>query len=663
MNNVILTATHDTSVARAYVALTEKLYISNPDTLIPLCNKAIEIVERNLSSSNKQEKQSFLFTKAAALNNIAYVYYVKGNMQVAIDYFNQALKINEEINATKEIANSLSNIGALYDQIGEPQKALNYLTKALKIQESDSNKMGQAYSINNIAAIYDKQGQMQKALEFMHKGLKIQEELQNKHGIATALNNLGAFYVKQSQFEKALEYYHKSLTIRKEIDDKYGIATSYHNIAYVHNQQNNPEKSLEFDSIAHSIYTKIGDKRGIANTLHNMAAVFKEKSDYTTAVEYYNKSIALYREIGDKRGLANSLNNLGEIMVTTGQVAEAKKYVNEALESASEGQYIEPMRTAFYNLSIIDSLQGNYKSAYSNYKQYIIYRDSISNQNTRKLALKKQFQYEYEKKEETLKSEQEKQKAIQAEELKRQKTIYWSSAGILVLVFLLILLLTNSYRLKQKNKLQLQLNRQEKEAAKSLMETQENERKRIAEDLHDSLGHLLSTAKLNLQQEKIEKSQINNSLELINQASDEIRNVIFNLMPATLEEEGLILALRELVKKVTNSGRVKVFLHVHNMEKFQLEKQSEFNIYRIIQEAVNNILKHANATEINIQLIGRDNHISIMIEDDGKGFNPESNKKGRGLKNIVTRSLWLKGNINIDSMPGKGTTITTEFPA
>jgi two-component system, NarL family, sensor kinase len=101
---------------------------------------------------------------------------------------------------------------------------------------------------------------------------------------------------------------------------------------------------------------------------------------------------------------------------------------------------------------------------------------------------------------------------------------------------------------------------------------------------------------------------------------------------------------------------------VHEMERFELEKQSQFNIYRIIQEAVNNILKHADAKEISIQLINQNDHITIMIEDDGKGFDPQENKKGRGLKNIVTRSLWLKGNINIDSTPGRGTTITTEIP-
>jgi signal transduction histidine kinase len=257
--------------------------------------------------------------------------------------------------------------------------------------------------------------------------------------------------------------------------------------------------------------------------------------------------------------------------------------------------------------------------------------------------------------------EQEKKDALQQEELKTQRMTKWFIAGGSVLLLLLSVLLFNRRHLRQKAKFQEELNRNQKEQAGAVMETQELERKRIAEDIHDSLGHLLSTVKLNLQTLK-GGEQITTSLNLLNQASEEIRNITFNLMPRTLEEGGLVPALNELASKVTASGVLKVNLHIHDIDKFILEKQSQFNIYRIIQEAVNNILKHANASEINIQMIGQEDHITIMIEDDGKGFTPGEKSTGRGLKNIVTRSLWLKGSLNIDSTPGKGTTITTEIP-
>jgi two-component system NarL family sensor kinase len=261
-----------------------------------------------------------------------------------------------------------------------------------------------------------------------------------------------------------------------------------------------------------------------------------------------------------------------------------------------------------------------------------------------------------------LKMEHEKKESDQKAELLRQKQINWLIAGFTVLLLLIGALVFNRYKLTQKNKYQKEAAEQQKKQAVAVMDAQEEERKRIAEDLHDSLGHMLSTVKLNLQMVPEGQSQVKNSLQLIDQASEEIRNITFNLMPRTLEEEGLIPALNELAAKITNSGSVKISLHIHQIEKFTIEKQSQFNIYRIIQEAVNNILKHADAKEITIQLVGQKDHLTIMIEDDGKGFDPARNKGGRGLKNIVTRSLWLKGIINIDSTPGRGTTITTEIP-
>jgi signal transduction histidine kinase len=204
----------------------------------------------------------------------------------------------------------------------------------------------------------------------------------------------------------------------------------------------------------------------------------------------------------------------------------------------------------------------------------------------------------------------------------------------------------------------------QKDQAVAVMETQEQERKRIAEDLHDSLGHLLSTAKLNLQTfPDSQRHLMESPLELLNQASTEIRNITFNLMPKTLEEEGLIPALKELTAKVSNACPVKVMLHVHGMENVSLEKQVQFNIYRIIQEAVNNILKHASATEVSIQLLHQDKSLTIMIEDDGKGFDTKLVKKeSRGITNITTRAQWLNGAAAFDSQPGRGTTLSIEIP-
>ncbi|MDP2385814.1 MAG: sensor histidine kinase [Bacteroidota bacterium] len=664
INSVIRNATNDTTVARAYVSLVDQFYAFNTDTVIPLSNKAISIAEKNLPKAGGKEKYSYLLTKSAAIGNIGYVYYQRGETDKAMEYFKKGLKIQEEINDPKEIANSLNNIATIYFKLGEIEKSLDYFEQGLQIQKKIGVKEGIAYSLNNIGAIYDSQGQIKKALDYYYQGLKLQEELGNKMGMGTSYNNIAVILMKQGETDKAIEYYNKSMKVRQEADDKRGIAQCLNNLGHLYTTQGKMEKALDNYKKSYALYEEIGNKQGIAYSLNNMAAIYKSQQQDEKALEYFEKSLATYEAIDDKKGIATALNNIGGLLLEKSNATKALSYSEKSLEIAKEGGFVEVIRDAHSILSRIDSARGDTKGALQHYKQFIIYRDSLKNGETKKEGIRKQIQYDYEKKESEAKLMQEKKEVIRQEELKRQKITNWSIAGVLTLLLITTILLFNRYRLKQKNKFQQEIAVKQKEQAIAVMETQEQERKRIAEDLHDSLGHLLSTAKLNLQTiPDSQKQYVENSLQLLNQATEEIHNITFNLMPRTLEEEGLTAALQELTSRVTNSGKVKIILQIYDMGKFILEKQSQFNIYRIIQEAVNNILKHAEASEINIQLIGQDNHITIMIEDDGKGFDIGAQKSGRGLKNIVTRSLWLNGNINIDSTPGRGTTITTEIPA
>lgn len=663
IRKVILTAKNDTTVARAHLNLVKLIFGSNPDTLIPTCNKVISIVDKNLAAANAAEKHSYLVSKAAAFSNIGVVYYQKGNIEKSVEFLEKGLKIQEELGEKQEIANSLNSIGAIYFNSGKSDKALTYFLKSLQIAREIGSAEVMAFALGNVGSVYDNLGHPKLALEYYFESLKKQEEQKNYSGAGSCFNNIAAIFMKQGELEKALEYFDKSIKAREKADDKRGIAQCLNNIGtlYLKNKKEE-EKALEYFKKSRAIYEEIHNKAGIAYSIANMATVYKTLEKPEPALELYYQALKLHEEVDDKKGLTTCLNNISICLLKENQAVKALEYASRALEVAELSKNAEGARDALASLSNINNALGKKDLALDLYKKHITLRDSVLNQETRKASIKKQFQYDYEKKAEADKLEQEKKNAVREQELKQQRIIYWSASGTLALALLSTALLFNRRRLKEKNKFQEQLNAQQKEQANAVMETQESERKRIAEDLHDSIGHLLSTIKLNLQTLPQGQKQVDNSLSLLNQASEEIRNITFNLMPKTLEEGGLIPALNELAVKVTNSGAVKVNLHVHDMEKFILEKQSQFNIYRIVQEAVNNILKHAGASEINIQVIGQSDHITIMIEDDGKGFDPKTNKGGRGLKNIVTRSLWLKGHINIDSTPGRGTTITTEFP-
>lgn len=208
------------------------------------------------------------------------------------------------------------------------------------------------------------------------------------------------------------------------------------------------------------------------------------------------------------------------------------------------------------------------------------------------------------------------------------------------------------------------LSEQKKEQTTAIVNAQENERKRIARDLHDSFGQLLSALKINL--EMIPDKQnihLSKALEITENSLREMKNIAQNLMPATLENSGLEAALSELVERLRHTGKFKIYFYVKDVDQNSISKNLQFNVFRIVQEALSNIIKHAEATEINLQLLSDNYKLTIIVEDNGKGFDFKNNaKEGRGLQNIQARTEWLDGTLNIDSGENIGTTLIIEMP-
>src|ERR1700757_567311 len=618
------TPSQDTSELKTTIILGWQFFIVTAyDSTLFYEKKALELADKLIPKAKDKVLFALRKYKGRAFINIANVYYMRGDYSNSLKNYYHSLDISEVINFKLGMSKAHIGLGNVYTRLGNVPDALKHLFFALKIQEETGDKVGIGMSYNNIGIIYYDQNNYPEALTNYKKALDISKQLEDQAGIGRAYANIGVVYEKQKNYPEALKNHLASLQISEQLGDKFGIATAYNNIGMINGLQGNEREALKYHFLSKKIKEEIGDKRGLATSYINIGTAYMKLGKTNSVLPYLNKGLALSISIANK----------------------------------------ELIKSAYLSLSVAYEKQKVFEKAHENYKQYIIYRDSVINDENKVKMIQTQMNFDFEQKEIKSKAEQDKKEFEQSEKLKRQKLINWSIISLLGLVLLSSFLLFNRIRLKQKNKHQLLINEKQKELAVAVMDTQEQERKRIAEDLHDSLGHLLSTVKLNLQTPpESQKQELQNSINLLNQASEELQNITFNLMPRTLEEEGLVPALNELATKVSNSGFVKVHVHVHDMSRFNLEKQSQFNVYRIVQEAVNNILKHAEAKEITIQLIGLDTHFTIMIEDDGKGFDTETKKNGRGLKNIVTRSLWLKGNINIDSTPGRGTTITTEIP-
>ena len=211
----------------------------------------------------------------------------------------------------------------------------------------------------------------------------------------------------------------------------------------------------------------------------------------------------------------------------------------------------------------------------------------------------------------------------------------------------------------------------EKELLKSFIEGKDRERKRMARELHDSLGQSLTAASLSIDFIMNNKEQLSpaawehlsNGQSHLKEAIEETRNISHDLLPRTVEDFGLIPGIRNLVSNIQKTTTIKLYFF-ENIGDFKMGQEQELHIYRIVQEAVNNSLKHSECSRIDLQLIRHDNTLTITIEDNGKGFNKEEIEKthsGFGLRNIEIRSKALSGEFSIESAPGKGTTIIVEL--
>lgn len=328
------------------------------------------------------------------------------------------------------------------------------------------------------------------------------------------------------------------------------------------------------------------------------------------------------------------------------------------------------LKQAYGKLAEAYELKKDYPSSLKYYQLYASYKDSIYNEENAKQMAEMQTKYDVDKKD----LELAKNKA----ELEAQEKQAFIKNIIIISVVLLLILLSGLgilfYRKKQieqQAKLDAEIANQKEIRTKAILDAEEKERRRIAQDLHDGVGQLLSAAKLNLSnldskliaQTEEQKAAMQNALNLVDDSVKEVRLVSHNMMPNTLIKLGLGSAVREFITKLGNAPNLKIDLEIVGLDT-RLENQVETVLYRVIQEIINNIIKHAKASHISMQLIRHETEMNVMIEDNGIGFDTSrlENFEGIGLKGIQTRIEFLNGSVHFDSSIGRGTTVIIDIP-
>ncbi|HPF64979.1 MAG: tetratricopeptide repeat protein [Lentimicrobium sp.] len=605
-----------------------------------------------------------------ALNRLAITYWYNDSER-ALNLSREAVRLSTEIGFDRGLAVACNILGVAFDIISEFDSALYYYEKAAHLSRKTGYNVILASALNNMGMVCQSRGDYKKAISVYLDALRIFEKLKDLKGIGNAYNNIGLVYFDLQQYRQALDYHNKALSIREKTGDKYGIGASLTNLGLAWSNLKDDDKALNYYERSLKIKEEIGDKYGLAILLNNMAIIYQDKNKLDDALIMYAKSENYHRQIGDLHGLIYTFINTATVLNRLGKFDRSATVLDSAMYYAREVKSLSRMAKVLEAYSYYYGKTGNYQKAWRTMLSLDSIKDSLYSGDMRKDIAELKTRYEIEKNEHEIAflNQQNEMKNLQLQTARIRQRNSLLIAGFILLVVLsgMAFWLVKS-RYKTKMRLEHEKRLIQKEAFSAIVNAEENERKRIAMELHDGLGQLLSAAKLNISvledtNSEEDRLAVDNAENLIDQAIADLRNISHNLMPSALIRLGLIPAIHDMADKINSGRKVVVKITSEGFES-RLPGNLEIAIYRVIQESVNNILKHAGAGNIFINLRYGGESLDLSIEDDGKGMpEPSTSNSGKGIgwDDIRSRVSLFNGRMNLYSEPGKGTRLNINF--
>lgn len=572
----------------------------------------------------------------------------------------RAKTLAETLHYKRGIALALQTIASVYQIKKDFASAIKYYQLAIEAGETYTHHNAEDDFYPALLNLYFYLGDYPNAMKASAKALEQALKKGDRKRIARCNNLFGYIYYKQGNIEASKKYYNNYIKMAGELKDSFMLAHAFSEVSEVLMEEKKYPSALEHLNGARSIYTQLIQKNKqafnanvgssaralLTNTLHKTGKAYKYVGDHHTALKYALAALDSARNAPcNTYELAGYHINAGDIYKELRDHEKATSHLLYGLGIAHNIRHRETMRDAYNYLSQAYELQKQYDSAYLFYRLYTAIKDSIVNHETSRKISEMEAKYEMEKK----------NKEIEKQQL---------ASRIMIIVFiffaLTLLLLYNRFRLKQKNKHQQEMSRQRNEMFNTIINVQDKERKRIAQDIHDSLGSVLAVAKLKLS--GMEDDRCRNIMALLDEAVSELRSISHNIMPATLSKLGLTVALEQFFQTISSYQGLSCHYSAHGLDE-RLDEETEMNVYRIVLELSNNVVKHAQAGKLTVQLVRHPGHINIIVEDDGKGFDPHNLPRsgGIGLSNVLSRVEFMNGKIDIDS-GNSGTTVMIDIP-
>ncbi|MEQ1676953.1 MAG: sensor histidine kinase [Chitinophagaceae bacterium] len=596
----------------------------------------------------------------------------------SIDYYRQALELGQRIKNNRVILSSYTDLGICYINLNKMDSAIQSFEQGILFASLMKDTVREARTLANIGNAWLHKKDRATAIDYYLKAARIWETSSDQQYLATLYSNINALLDEQKEHTRALEYGEKAIALAQKLGDEYSLLSGLVNLSTTYSYLGQHEKEYELLERALPLAIKNENLDQIATVYHNMGDYYFNKNDFSSALAKYLESLTYVKQMGNKYHLSEISTVLAVTYHKLNQDGKALEYILQAEKLGDEVGVRTKLKEIYLTRAEIEQKAGNYKLASEYYARTVAVSDSLFKTETSEKVAEVEARYQNEKKQKEI-GQLEKDKKVQALSLKQKSRLNYILIAFLVALLSVGFLIYRNLRhrqqlARQQEDLQQQRIRElEKDkqlvAVDSMLKGQEEERSRLAKDLHDGLGGLLSGVKFSLSNMKDNliitpenMAVFERSLDMIDTSIKELRRVAHNMMPEMLTKFGLDEALKEYCNTINATKLLAVKYQSHGMT-VRIDKSTEIIIYRIIQELLNNTLKHAAATESFVQLIREDSRLNIVVEDNGKGFDatlPENNK-GAGWANIRSRVEYLKGQVDVHSEQGKGTLINIEF--
>lgn len=527
--------------------------------------------------------------------------------------------------------------------------------KALEISQKNHWQPQEALIRKNLGIVHYLKGDYENALNYYQTALNLYEQLADPEGQGEVLKEMGNYFKRIKEYDKALSLLERAVGLCSEPRELVCLPGALDIKGVILMELERLDEAEAIFQKEKALLLRTGDEKGLSYTYDNLAAIATMRGRYPEAIAFLANAIEIRRNQGDRQGVAISINNMGETLLQAGQPAAALPHFQEALKQSENIGLSDLRRHIMQMLSDTYAALHQPDAAMQWLQQSYALKDSLFNTERSRQLAEMAEKYEAEKKGKELARQQ-----VQLQQ--RNSQLYLSGLGLAALVVVF------GFVFRQQRLKQLQLQREavlkDEIAQADVAKRLQDERLRISRDLHDHLGAELTIIGSALSRRQLmataepEKQELGSIRANAGQAMEQLRETIW----AIRQER---FTLRDLADKINDfAGRataLPVQISLPDAETALTPSQT-LNLYRIAQEAIINMVKHAGASHINIVFSGNPQQLQLSLSDDGQGFDPGNKSGGHGLANMRARASELGGNITVQTSPGAGTQLLVELP-